>query len=97
MIILYSELICKDVLDCNSGSIIGNVCDVEISCDDLRIIALIVRQDSFPFKKCEKIRISCDKIQKIGKDVIIVNFNYCRKNDSDKKTEKKKFHFKKHL
>lgn len=97
MIILYSELICKDVIDCNSGSIIGNVIDVEISCEDFRIIALIVKQDCFPFKKSEKIRITCEKIQKIGKDVIIVNFNYCRKSDSHKNPDKKKFHFKKSL
>lgn len=97
MIILYSELICKDVIDCNSGSIIGYVCDVEISCDDLRIIALLVKQDGLPFKKTEKIRISCDKIQKIGKDVIIVNFNYCKSSDSHKQSDKKKFHFKKDL
>ena len=95
MIILYSELICKDVIDCNSGSIIGNVVDIEISCEDFNIIAFIVQECSFPFRRSERIRISCDKIQKIGKDVIIVNFNYCKKPDSDKKNDKKKFNFKK--
>ena len=74
MCITFSQLCDKDVINCNDGAKLGNVTDIEIRTDDCRITAMIVKQCTSILKKAEDIKIPWDKIEKIGTDVIIVNF-----------------------
>ncbi len=70
----FSELCEKDVVNCNDGALLGSVSDIEISHDDCTATALFVECNKEFFRKHNDIRIPWDKIEKIGKDVIIINF-----------------------
>lgn len=73
--ILYSELIEKDVVDIKTGSNLGTVCDLEIDEECAVIESIIVCKNTgwwcFCFK-VEKYIISWNCIKKIGEDVILV-------------------------
>lgn len=93
MIILFSDLCEKEVINCNDGTLIGNVSDVEISTDECKVTALFVESKKSLFSKNETIRIPWDKIEKIGLDVIIVNI--CQTHIPEKCHDKpKRFSFK---
>ena len=88
MLVLFSDLSEKEVINCTDGSLVGNVADIEISTDECKVTALYLDSRKSLFGKCEKIRIPWDKIEKIGVDVIIVNI--CQVTISDKCCEKPK-------
>ena len=90
MNIVFSDICEKEVINCTDGSVLGYIADMEISSDDYRIIAITVRVTSGLFCKKEKIRITCDKIEKFGRDVIIVN--YCNNLIQNNNCEKPKKH-----
>lgn len=71
---IFSDLCEKEVINCIDGSLLGYISDIEVACDDCRIIAIIVRPKSGIFQKTANIRIPCEKIEKFGIDVIIVNY-----------------------
>lgn len=89
MIIKYSELCNKEIINCSTGESLGYVCDVNIACNDGRILSLIASRDAraISFKKKEEICISFDKIEKIGSDFIIVDC--CDVEKCDSKSDKK--------
>ncbi len=90
----FSDLCEKKVVNCSDGAIIGNVSDIEISHDDCKVTALFIDCNKGLLSKSEEIRIQWDKIQKIGIDVIIVDF--CPTQLKEVRHEKihKKFFFK---
>lgn len=67
-----SELQHKDIVDLE-GNKIGNIIDVVIDRDG-RIIYFILEEKSnfLKFRKDVEIKISWDKIEKIGEDVILI-------------------------
>ncbi len=74
---LFSELCDKEVINCSSGTSIGFVIDITISCDDGKVISLLVCQDTgFSFRKSSPICIPWEKVDRIGKDFIIVNGSF---------------------
>ena len=86
MLILFSDLCEKEVINCNDGSYLGNVTDIEISTDECKVTALYLDSRKTLFGKCEKIRVPWEKIEKIGTDVIIVNI--CQTTAPEKCCEK---------
>lgn len=74
MLTTFSELCDKDVINCTDGSKLGNVTDIEICISDCRVTAIIIRHCTSILKKSIEIKIPWDKIEKIGTDVIIVNY-----------------------
>lgn len=93
MITTFSELCKKEVINCIDGSKLGNVTDIDICIDDCRVTAIFIERHKGFFTKSEKIRIPWDKIEKIGNDVIIVNFSFspCDNLCNDKKCGKNGF------
>ena len=88
----FSELCEKEVVNCSNGTIIGNISDVEISTEDCTVTAIFIDCSKGLFSRSEEIRIPWDKIEKIGNDLIIVNF--CHNPCKDKHPEKScKKHF----
>ncbi len=88
MIISFSELCEKEVINCVDGRILGNVSDIDINTDDCRILSLTVCQSNlFSKQPSFKIRLEC--VEKIGKDTIIVNYNtperFCEKPEKKEK------------
>ena len=60
-----SEFQDKDVISIKTGKKIGNIIDCKIDPTDGKIIA---------FRNSSKIEISFDKINKIGEDVILIDY-----------------------
>lgn len=73
----FCQLTEKEVINCTDGSILGNPTDIEISTDDCKITAIIVSRGGGFMGKQECITIPWCQIEKIGCDVIIVNFPSC--------------------
>ncbi len=71
---MFSQLCNKEVISCNDGAKLGNVTDLELCTDDCRITAIIIKNCNSILKKGDEIKIPWDKIEKIGTDVIIVNY-----------------------
>ena len=75
MITLFSDLCEKQVINCSDGASLGNITDIEIATEECRVTAIIIENKKGMFSKCNNsIRIPWDKIEKIGVDVIIVNY-----------------------
>lgn len=91
MITTFCDLSEKEVINCNDGSVVGNVRDIEICTDDCRLIAIYVEKNTGLFSKSEAIRIPWDSIEKIGCDVIIVKIAQCCIKDHEHKERKKLF------
>jgi len=91
MITTFLELCEKDVINCNNGALLGCVSDIEIKIDECKVTAIIVSSKKGLICKNEEIRIPWDKIEKIGVDVIIVN--YCQVSVSENCCEKPKKRF----
>lgn len=70
----FSDLCEKDVVNCSSGEILGKVSDIEISQDNCVVCALYIECNKGLLQKNEEIRIPWENIEKIGIDVILVNF-----------------------
>ena len=94
MITYFSELCEKEVVNCNDGRKLGNVTDIEINTDERCVIAIIVSESCQIFKKSEEIKIPWDKIQKIGTDVIIVDYKSVFHSNCHGKCDKRKFSLK---
>ena len=95
MITLFSSLCEKQVISCSDGAVLGSITDIEIATEECRVTALIIEEKRGLFSKMRSdIRIPWDKIEKIGVDVIIVN--YCVQSIPANCCEKppKKFGFK---
>ena len=93
MCITFSQLCEKDVINCTDGANLGFVTDIEICTDDCRVTAIIVRQNTSLLKKSDDIKIPWDKIEKIGTDVIIVNFKTIFRAECCVNTEHKRKFF----
>ena len=76
-ITLKSELQDKDVVNINDGKRIGNIIDVKIDSEG-RTIGLLVERYKFFISMFNNnvVEIKWHQIEKIGKDVILVNINY---------------------
>ncbi len=70
----FSDLCEKEVINCNDGTVVGNVTDIEISLEECKITALFIQCGKGLFAKNDEIRIPWEKIEKIGIDVIIINY-----------------------
>ena len=75
---LLSSMQEKDVVNVLDGSIIGNICDIDLEPNSGQIFSIYIQPSSFFnfFGKGEKVCIGWDQIIKIGEDVIIVNYPY---------------------
>ncbi len=66
----------KEVVNLCDGNRLGYICDIEIDITSGRIISIIVPGDnrffSISLNKTTDIRISWDKINRIGDDIILV-------------------------
>lgn len=72
-----SELQSKDIININDGKKIGNIIDVKIS-EDGGMEGLVVEQSKFlvsMFTTRNEVEIKWSQIEKIGEDVILVNFS----------------------
>ncbi len=74
MLTTFSELCDKEVINCTDGARLGNVTDLELCISDCRVTAIIIRHCTSILKKSLEIKIPWEKIEKIGTDVIIVNY-----------------------
>ena len=72
-----SELQDKDVVNIKDGKKIGNIIDVKID-NDGKTVGIMVERYKFlvSFFNNNIVEIKWDDIEKIGKDVILVNINY---------------------
>ena len=71
-----SELQDKDIININDGKKIGNIIDVKIS-EKGEMEGLVVEQSKFlvsMFTTRNEVEIKWSQIEKIGEDVILVNF-----------------------
>lgn len=70
-----SDIIDKDVININTGLIIGRVADIEIDLENAKFEKIVIYGKSRLFGFMGKIDdtvIPWDKIEKIGKDAILV-------------------------
>ena len=75
MITLFSALCEKQVVSCSDGAVLGSITDIEIATEECRVTALIIdSKRGMLSKSSNSIRIPWDKIEKIGVDIIIVNY-----------------------
>ncbi|SHJ44201.1 sporulation protein, YlmC/YmxH family [Hathewaya proteolytica DSM 3090] len=73
---LINNLNNMQVVDINTGKIIGFICDMVVDCDDYRIKSIVIPTERKTwFKKGEYIKIPWERIHKIGIDVILVSLN----------------------
>lgn len=72
-----SDLQDKDVVNVNDGKRIGNIIDVNIDSTG-KTIGLMVEKSKFLVSLFNNniVEIKWSQIEKIGKDVILVNINY---------------------
>lgn len=72
-----SELQDKDVVNIKDGKKIGNIIDVKIDTEG-KTVGIMVERYKFlaSFFNNNIVEIKWDDIEKIGKDVILVNINY---------------------
>ena len=71
-----SDLQSKDIININDGKKIGNIIDVKIS-EKGEMEGLVVEQSKFlvsMFTTRNEVEIKWSQIEKIGEDVILVNF-----------------------
>lgn len=91
--ITFSDLSCKEVVNCRDGRILGYVADLKFNTENGNIISLFVKEQSkvFSFSKsaCAEIPFEC--IDKIGDDIIIINASYPVPHKEKQKKEKKSF------
>ncbi len=71
-----SEFQDKDVISIKTGKKIGNIIDCKIDPTDGKIISFVLdyAKGIFAFRNSSKIEISFDKINKIGEDVILIDY-----------------------
>lgn len=69
-----SDLQAKDIIDLSDGRKIGTIVDVSIN-NDGKVIELSVQRKRFLFFSSGIIKVKWEQIDKIGKDVILVNMN----------------------
>lgn len=72
---LYSinNLRVMEVIDINTGSKLGYISDLIIDCNDYRILSITIPLERTNwFGKNNVLEIEWDKIQKIGREVILV-------------------------
>ncbi len=69
---MLSDLQAKDIINLIDGKRIGTIIDVSIS-EDGKIDELSVQRKKFLFFSAGVINIKWNQIDKIGKDVILVN------------------------
>ncbi len=71
-----SEFQSKDVINIKNGKKIGNIIDCKINPDTGEIISflLVPFKGAFSFKGSNKVDIDYKNIERIGEDVILVNY-----------------------
>ena len=71
-----SEFQSKDVINIKNGKKIGNIIDCKINPDTGEIISflLVPFKGAFSFKGTNKVDIDYKSIERIGEDVILVNY-----------------------
>lgn len=73
---LLKELQTRDVVNVVDGSKLGKITDIEIDFDTGKILEITITKYKNILGLGEnKIKLSWDKIEKIGGEVIIVNYN----------------------
>ena len=75
MLITFSELRDKEIINVCDGKRLGYVCDLQIDAENGRICALILPSRSLlaSFKKGSALEIPFSCIRRIGKDLILVD------------------------
>lgn len=68
-----SDLQKKDIIDLNSGKMIGRIIDVEINEKDGIVTGLIIERKKSLFNSEEDTEIKYEHIKKMGEDVILVD------------------------
>lgn len=73
---LLKELQAKDVVNVVDGNKLGKITDIEIDFDSGKIIEFTVSKNKYLFGiGNNQLKITWDKIVKLGGEVIIVNYN----------------------
>ncbi len=74
MVVSFSDLCEKEVINLCDGKRLGYICDIDIDieCGKIIRIALPAKNGFFPSKN--KIFIRWDNIERIGEDIILVRF-----------------------
>lgn len=71
---MLSDLQSKDIINLIDGRRLGSIIDVNIDRDG-KILELIVQKRRFLFFSSSAFNLKWEQIDKIGKDVILVNVN----------------------
>ncbi len=91
----FSNLSCKEVVNCKDGKIIGYVNDLKLDTESGDILSLFVKPQDKPFGFSKKgmIEIPFENIDRIGQDIILINLPFHQEicEDSGKKEKKKLF------
>ncbi len=69
---MLSSLQSKDIINLTDGKVVGTIVDVLVN-DDGKINEFTVQKRKFLFYMSKPISIKWENIDKIGKDVILVN------------------------
>lgn len=71
----FSSLSSKEVVNCKDGQLVGYTADLNIDTDTGDILSLLVKQKDtlFSFSKKPLVEIPFENVEKIGKDIILVN------------------------
>ncbi|MEG2158808.1 MAG: YlmC/YmxH family sporulation protein, partial [Clostridia bacterium] len=80
MEITYNELRCKEVINVINGKRLGRIVDLVISCENTKVLGIVVPGDKRIFRSKDDIFIPWRNIVKIGDDTILIslqidNFN----------------------
>ncbi len=89
----FSNLSCKEVVNCKDGKIIGYVNDLKLDTECASILSIFVKphEKLLGFTKKHTIEIPFENIEKIGQDIILVNLPLHQEiYDNTAKKEKKK-------
>ena len=91
----FSNLSCKEVVNCKDGKIIGYVNDLKLDTESAGILSLFVKphEKLLGFTKKSTIEIPFENVEKIGQDIILVNLPPHQEifGNSCKKEKKKLF------
>ncbi len=74
MIVSFSDISDKEVVNICDGKRLGYVCDADIDCECGKIIRLAIPAKNGIFAGKNRIYIRWDNIERIGEDIILVRY-----------------------
>ena len=91
MFVTFEEICGKEIINVKDGSSFGYADDILFDTEIRKITALIIKGNPKFFGREEDISISGDKIETIGKDIILVKTEQCGRIHNKKENIFQKF------